>query len=210
LKIHIIINKFTKESLMSNKYNKVAAASSVIFIALLMYTATINYSHDKKILSPIILALVCITITFIISLFAYKKKIRLPPSFQLFGVLFIFLALYLGEIQSFYIRFWWWDLILHSLFGCYTLFVSLHMIKGVIRKEVEITKKRFTVFLVIFAFSFTIALGTLWELFEFSGDYFFGKDMIKGGLEDTATDLLVKTASAFITSLIYYNKNKNK
>jgi len=72
------------------------------------------------------------------------------------------------------------------------------MIKGVIRKEVEITKKRFTVFLVIFAFSFTIALGTLWELFEFSGDYLFGKDMIKGGLEDTATDLLVKTASNYL------------
>jgi len=83
------------------------------------------------------------------------------------------------------------------------------MIKGVMRKEVEITKKRFTLFVVIFAFSFTIALGTLWELFEFSADYLFGKDMIKGGLEDTATDLLVKTASAFITSLIYYNKNKN-
>jgi uncharacterized membrane protein YfcA len=194
---------------MNNKYNKVAATSAVIFVALLIYTATINYSHDKKILIPIILALVCITVLFIISLFAYKKKIRLPASFQLFGVLFIFLALYLGEIHNFYIRFWWWDLILHSLFGCYTLIVSLHMIKGVIRKEVEITKKRFTVFLVVFAFSFTIALGTLWELFEFSGDYFFRKDMIKGGLEDTATDLLVKTASAFITSLIYYNKNKN-
>lgn len=194
---------------MNNKYNKIAAASAVIFVALLVYTATINYSLDKKILSTVILALVCITVPFIISLFAYKKKIRLPASFQLFGVLFIFLALYLGEIQHFYIRFWWWDLILHSLFGCYTLIVSLHMIKGVIRKEVEITKKRFTVFLVVFAFSFTIALGTLWELFEFSGDYFFRRDMIKGGLEDTATDLLVKTASAFITSLIYYNKNKN-
>ena len=126
---------------MNNKYNKIAAASAVIFVALLVYTATINYSLDKKILSTVILALVCITVPFIISLFAYKKKIRLPASFQLFGVLFIFLALYLGEIQHFYIRFWWWDLILHSLFGCYTLIVSLHMIKGVIRKEVEITKK---------------------------------------------------------------------
>jgi len=74
MKIHIILNKFTKESLMNNKYNKVAAASAVIFVALLMYTATINYSFDKKILSPIILASVCISIPFIISHFAYKKK----------------------------------------------------------------------------------------------------------------------------------------
>lgn len=194
---------------MNNKYNKVAAVSAVIFIFLLLYTATIKYSHDKKILSLIVLALVGISIPFIISFIANKKKLYLPSSFQLFGVLFIFLALYLGEIYNFYNKFWWWDLILHSLFGYYTVIVSLHMIKGVVRKEVEITKKRFSVFSVIFAFCFTIALGTLWELFEFSGDYLFKREMIKGGLEDTATDLLVKTASALITSIIYYNKNKN-
>ncbi len=67
---------------MNNKYNKIAAASAVIFVALLLYTATINYSHDKKILSPIILALVCITIPFIISLFAYKKKYVFPLAFN--------------------------------------------------------------------------------------------------------------------------------
>lgn len=194
---------------MINKYNKIAAVSTVIFMSLLIYTAIINYSSDKKILSLIILALICLAIHYIISFIANKKNLHLPSSFQLFGVTFIFLAIYLGEIHNFYNRFWWWDLILHSLFGCYTVIVSLHMIRGVIRKEVEITKKRFTIFTVIFAFSFTMALGTLWELFEFSGDYLFKQEMIKGGLEDTATDLLVKTASALITSLLYYNNNKN-
>lgn len=189
---------------MNNKYNKVAATSALVFIALLIYTATINPSDNKEILSLTILALVCTSLPFIISFIAYKKKLLLPPNFQLFSVLFLFLALYLGEIRNFYNNYWWWDLFLHSLFGCYIVIVSLHIIKGVIRKEVEITKKRFALFSIIFASSFTISLGTLWELFEFSGDFLFKKEMIKGGLEDTATDLLVTVGAVFITSLICY------
>ena len=69
---------------------------------------------------------------------------------------------------------------------------------------------RFTLFAIIFAFSFSIALGTLWELFEFVGDYLFKTNMVKGGLEDTSTDLLVKVVAAFITSIIcYFRSLKN-
>lgn len=47
-------------------------------------------------------------------------------------------------------------------------------------------------------------------MFEFVGDYLFKTSMVKGGLEDTSTDLLVKIIAAFITSIIYYFRNLKK
>ncbi|WP_224037433.1 hypothetical protein [Clostridium gelidum] len=48
-------------------------------------------------------------------------------------------------------------------------------------------------------------------MIEFLADYFFKADMVNGGLEDTATDLLIKIFFAFITSIIwYYRKMKKK
>ncbi len=41
-------------------------------------------------------------------------------------------------------------------------------------------------------------------MFEFTGDYLFESSMVKGGLEDTSTDLIIKIVVSFITSMICY------
>ena len=157
------------------------------------------------------MAIVGILLPFIITRIAMAKKIKLPSSFELISLLFIILTLYFGEINKFYVLFWWWDLLLHGMFGSYVVIIALHLIQGIIIKEKNSTDERFTLFTVIFAFSFSITLGTLWELFEFLGDYFFNANMVNGGLEDTATDLLIKTLFAFITCIICYRRKlKNK
>ena len=140
-----------------------------------------------------------------------KKKIVLPSSFEFISLLFILLSLYFGEINKFYTIFWWWDLFLHGMFGSYAVIIALHLVQGIIIKEKNTTEQRFTIFTLIFAFSFSITLGTLWEMVEFLADYFFKTDMANGGLEDTATDLLIKIFCAFITLIIcYHRKLKNK
>jgi len=63
-------------------------------------------------------------------------------------------------------------------------------------------------FSAIFAFSFSVALGTIWEAFEFSGDFLFKTGMVKGGLEDTSTDILINIAASLITSAYYYLKKR--
>lgn len=90
----------------------------------------------------------------------------------------------------------------------YAVIVGIHSIKGLVRKEESLTKKGFILFSIVFAFSFAITLGTLREVFEFAGDYLFKSNMVKGGLKDTITDLIVKILSAFITSIIFYRKLK--
>ena len=197
---------------MNNKHSKLTIGIAVLFEIILITTAIFNIiSGQLEEFILISLAIVCIILPFIITHIANKKKIVLPSSFELISLLFILLALYFGEIKKFYTIFWWWDLFLHGMFGSYAVIIALHLIQGIIIKEKETTEQRFTIFTLIFAFSFSITLGTLWEMFEFLGDYFFKTNMVNGGLEDTSTDLLIKILFAFITSIIcYYRKLKNK
>ena len=194
---------------MKNKFNKMAAFLTALFGIILIFTAVTSLT--SKYWKNFYLSLIAIALLLFIFIIAYglnKRKFILPPSFQLGSVIFIILALFFGEINNFYIKFWWWDLILHTMFGSGMVIVSIYLIKGIIRKEQDATQKRFVFFTAIFAFSISIALGTMWELFEFAGDYFFKTGMIKGGLEDTFSDLFIKILASFISSTIYYQKNK--
>ncbi len=44
---------------------------------------------------------------------AHRAQLILPSSFLAGIALFVLASLYLGELHSFYERFWWWDLALH-------------------------------------------------------------------------------------------------
>ncbi|NRZ75856.1 hypothetical protein [Clostridium beijerinckii] len=147
---------------------------------------------------------ISIFIPFIVLKVANSNKITLPSSFLSASIIFIFAALYLGETLKFYSMFWWWDLFLHGIFGVYGVIIGVHLLQGIIEKTKSTTKKKFSKFTLIFAFCFTIAIGTIWEIYEFLADYFFKTDMTNGSLEDTATDLMIKITCAFITCLIYY------
>ncbi|MDV3429318.1 MAG: hypothetical protein LIR50_20215 [Bacillota bacterium] len=196
---------------MKNRNSKLAAAIAVL-IEIILITSVILCIISKQWskLALLFLAVVCIIVPFIITGIADKKDIVLPSSFQLISVLFVILAQYFGEIKNFYLTFWWWDLLLHTISGSYAVIIALYLIKGIIIKEKDATMQRFTFFALIFSFCFSIALGTLWEMFEFTGDYLFKTTMVKGGLEDTATDLIVKIIAALITSIMcYYHKLRN-
>lgn len=200
---------------MINKKSNLAIGITVLFEIILIGTAIFNIvSKQWSNLTLVIAAIICLVLPFIITYAANKKNLMLPSTFQPITVTFILLTLYFGEFLKFYTMFWWWDLFLHGVFGGYGVIIAMHLIQGVIQKEKQVSTKRFATFSLIFAFCFSITLGTLWEIFEFLGDYFFKANMVNGGLEDTATDLIVKIVVALITSLIYYfvklNHKENK
>jgi putative membrane protein len=192
--------------------NKLSSKTYIIlFCIILVITAIANLalSQWKKVFLSL-LALICLPIPFIIAHIANKKKFKLPSSFELLAVLFIFATQYLGEIVGLYKKLMWWDLLLHGLFGAYSVIIALHLVNGIIRKEGDITEKRFIIFTLIFAFGFTMSLGILWELFEFIGDYLFKTQMAKDRPNDSIADLAIKAACAFFTSVIYYYRKLKK
>lgn len=145
--------------------------------------------------------------TFLPDLFERRYKIHLPTEFEFVIVAFIYASLFLGEVHSYYTKFWWWDVLLHTGSGIalgFTGFLILYVLyyKGAIKAN--------PIWIAIFAFCFGVALGAVWEIFEFTMDQLFGYNMQKSGLIDTMWDLIVDACGALLTSAIgyYYLKGK--
>lgn len=66
--------------------------------------------------------------------------------------------------------------------------------------------------LVFFGFCFAVAVGAMWEIFEFNVDQFFGTNMQKSGLMDTMGDLMVDAFGAFLAAMVgyFYIKKENR
>lgn len=131
----------------------------------------------------------------------YRYHIDFPIEFEFLAVLFIYSAVFLGEVGGFYARFWWWDAILHIGSGVTLGFVGF-LILYALHSAGKLDAKPSLV--VFFAFTFALALGALWEIFEFSMDQIFGTNMQKNGLRDTMWDLIVDAGGALFTSLLGY------
>jgi hypothetical protein len=146
-------------------------------------------------------------LTFLPNMFERKYKINLPIEFEFIIILFLYASLFLGELHGYYTKFWWWDVVLHSSSGIalgfagFLIIYILHNIEKVQAKPIWIA---------IFAFCFALAIGAIWEIFEFSMDQLFNLNMQKSGLMDTMWDLIIDSIGALITSSIgyYYIKGK--
>ena len=143
-----------------------------------------------------------------IPIFIRKKfKLKIPLEIELITVLFIYATLFLGEAYNFYEIFPWWDTLLHAgsaiVFGFigFTILYLMYSRHKVDAKPLAIA---------IFAFSFAIAIGAIWEIIEFSIDNILGWNMQKSGLVDTMSDLIVDTLGAILSAGITFAYFKTK
>lgn len=141
-------------------------------------------------------------LTFLPAFVERNYKITLPLEFEIVITGFIFASLFLGEIHSFYYKYWWWDTMLHTLSGSILGFIGFLLI-FTLNKTVKIGIHLSPFFLAFFSFCFAVTMGALWEIFEFSMDLIFGLTMQKG-LEDTMLDLIADSIGAIFASLIGY------
>lgn len=146
-------------------------------------------------------AAIVFTLTFMPSVIEWQFGIYIPVEFILINTLFLFASFALGEVRAFYLRIWWWDLLLHG-FSAIIMGIVGFLFVYVFYSEKKIEMQ--PLFIGLFSFSFAVSLGVLWELFEFLMDHFFGTNMMKSGLDDTMTDLMMDVAGAFVASMIGY------
>lgn len=148
-----------------------------------------------------------IAITFFPLLFKRWFKINIPPELQLAAIGFVFASLFLGEIRDYYTRFWWWDIVLHTMSG-FLLGILGFLLVHIINEAERINVYMKPGFVAVFAFMFALGVGALWEIFEFTMDVFVGTNMQKpmlgdpSGLTDTMCDLIVDALGALIISVM--------
>jgi hypothetical protein len=136
-----------------------------------------------------------------------RFRVHIPPEFEVLAVVFVFAALFLGEIHSYYERFWWWDIALHTSSGLLMGILGFLLVYVLNESENADIHMR-AHFVALFAFLFAVTVGTLWEIFEFAMDQLLGMNMQKpmlgdpSGLTDTMWDMIVNALGALAISVL--------
>lgn len=123
--------------------------------------------------------------------------IELPSALEIIILLFIFAAEILGELGSYYVKVPIWDTALHTINGFLCAAVGFSLVDIINRNE-RFKFQLSPLFLAIVAFCFSMTIGVLWEMFEFTADMVFKTDMQK--------DFVVHTISS--VALDPTNSNK--
>ncbi len=119
-----------------------------------------------------------------------KLKIELPTVLEVIIFLFIFAAEILGEINAFYIRFPFWDTMLHTVNGFLCAAVGFAMV-DILNQNPKIKFTLSPLYLAVAAFCFSMTVGVLWEFFEFSADCFVHTDMQKDTILSSISSVML-------------------
>lgn len=126
----------------------------------------------------VFLCVLTLVLLLIPSLIQINLKIELPTALEITILVFIFAAEILGEIQSYYIKFPFWDTVLHTINGFLMAAIGFALV-DILNRSKKFSIQLSPVFLAIVAFCFSMTIGVIWEFFEYGMDQFFGLDMQK-------------------------------
>ena len=107
-----------------------------------------------------------------------RLNIDIPTTLEVIIFVFVFAAEILGELQSYFIKYSNWDIILHTSSGFLCAAVGFSLVDLLNRSDnakVQLSPG----YLAITAFCFSMTIGILWEFIEFSADRLFLLDMQK-------------------------------
>lgn len=156
------------------------------------------------------------------SILEKRTDVKIPTSFQIIILLFIFASMYLGEIHHYFYRYRWWDRMLHTASAVILTYFGFILIYSM-NKDYKVNMKLSPKFMALFSFCFGIMICALWEILEYAIDSILGLDMQKArnlqdiygfydtrlGVKDTMKDLIVDTIGALVVSVIgYYHLKK--
>ncbi|QQG38254.1 MAG: hypothetical protein HYS26_01750 [Candidatus Kaiserbacteria bacterium] len=133
-----------------------------------------------------------------------RYRLHIPFALDLGIVVFIFLTLFLGGIAEFYDRIPFWDKFLHFQSGL-LLGAAGYLLVYILNEHEKIHLNLSPGFVSFFAITFSLAIGAVWEIFEFAGDQLFAITFWQGvGVADTMWDLIADGAGALIVSVSGY------
>lgn len=167
-------------------------------IVLLMALTFVGLGLWDKAITSFLILLLMLAPSFV----KKRYQIYLPFILDFYLVVFIFLTLFLGDVQRFYDHVPFWDKLLHFQSGFLmgsTGYLLVYLLNEYKREELNLNPG----FLSFFAVIFSLALGVTWEIVEFGIDVILGTSL-QGGLHDTMMDLVYDFSGALITSIFGY------
>lgn len=145
-------------------------------------------------------AFVCVLVLFLFMLPFFIQKnfgICLPSTLEIIILLFIFAAEILGELQSYFIQYPYWDTMLHTTNGFLCAAFGFSLI-DILNRDAKIKFTLSPVYVALAAFCFSMTIGVLWEFFEFGMDRLFHMDMQKDTIVHTISSVMLDPTNSNI------------
>ena len=172
-----------------------------------------GYHSDSDYLLMLMQCILGLVTIHLPSILERRLRFELPSLLYGFYIVFLYCAIFLGEVRSFYYLFPRWDSILHFFSSMMTGFFGL-MVVTILNRDRHVSMNLSPLFVCLFAFCFSVTIGSLWEIYEFLGDGLFGLNMQKfmtaqgellvghDALRDTMKDIIVDVLGALLASVI--------
>ncbi len=175
----------------------------------------------------ILMLLECVLGVIVIHLPSFLEKkfqFEIPKTLYIMYLIFLYCAIFLGEIRDYYYHVPHFDSILHT-FSSLMSGAFGFMVVDILNQDKHTSINLSPIFVAVFAFCFSVTFGSLWEIYEFSFDSLLGLNMQKfrlsdgtllvgsEALYDTMKDIILDTLGAFMASLIgflYLKGSKRK
>ena len=172
-----------------------------------------GYHSDSDYLLMLMQCILGLVTIHLPSILERRLRFELPGLLYGFYIVFLYCAIFLGEVRSFYYLFPRWDSILHFFSSMMSGFFGL-MVVTILNRDRHVSMNLSPLFVCLFAFCFSVTIGSLWEIYEFLGDGLFGLNMQKfmtaqgellvghDALRDTMKDIIVDVLGALLASVI--------
>ncbi|WP_455661737.1 hypothetical protein [Pradoshia sp.] len=189
-----------------------------VYMAIITPSGLASNEYERMRSDYILMILQCVVgsiVIFLPSKVEQRFSVDIPDIMEILYFIFLFCAIYLGEVQNFYFKIPYWDLILHcfsaGMLGALG-FVIVNFFNDM--EKIKITLSPF--FVSLFAFCFALTCGTMWEIYEFLADGVLGTNMQKfitsdgtvligrDALQDTMEDFIVDGLGALVVTAIGY------
>lgn len=156
-----------------------------LLVILMMILQIFNRNYENVFLCILTLILLIIP-----SFIQINLKIELPTALEITILIFIFAAEILGEIQAYYLKFPFWDTVLHTVNGFLMAAIGFALV-DILNRSKKFSIQLSPAFVAIVAFCFSMTIGVVWEFFECGMDQLFGLDMQKDTIVHTIKSVML-------------------
>ncbi|MDR3357040.1 MAG: hypothetical protein LBO04_07635 [Spirochaetaceae bacterium] len=214
-------------------------ATYIVFCSLIVYTIyaitgivltatgktplAVFFRQERDYGLMLLQCLLGLAVLFLPGLLERRCKIVIENFVYIFFLVFLYAAIILGEVHDFYYLVPHWDTLLHACSGVMLGAIAVSAI-DILNNSKKVRLYLSEGFVALFSFFFAVALGAIWEIYEYAMDLFFGFNMqrYRSGegeqllgqlaLYDTMKDIIVDVLGAAAICIIGYAvlKHKNK
>lgn len=226
-----------KDNSVKRKRNWKNLIGRILFVTLFL---SIGYTIVRIIMAPsepvnaelyvkvksdyVLMLLQCLLgliVMMIPSIIERRFSIDIPNNMEVVYFIFLYCAIYLGEVRNFYYMIPYWDTILHAFSGAMLGALGFSVV-SFLNDSQHIHMELSPFFVAMFAFCFALAAGAVWEIYEYTFDGLLSLNMQKHTLEsgvplvgrealaDTMKDIIVDALSALAVSVAGYYQLKRQ